>query len=85
VLSRGILPQYRRKTTISDHENIGIDTLFMVLGCAAMQILTTLGFSVMVAPIKDKATPQTPDPAATHFYDEMHQNNYGVQNCFLHK
>jgi hypothetical protein len=48
VLSQGILPQYiilTHKTAIPDHENIGIDTL----ACAALQILTKIGFSVMVA------------------------------------
>ena len=52
---------------------MGIDTLFVVLACTVMQILTKIiGFSVMVALIKGfRVQSHTPDPPATHFYDEV--------------
>ena len=50
----------------------GIDTLLVVLACMVMQILTKIGFSVMVALIMGfRVQSHTPDPPATHFYDEM--------------
>ena len=59
------------KTEISDHENIGIDTLLMVIACTDMQILTNIGFSVMAALIKGFGVQShTPDPPATPFYDK---------------
>jgi hypothetical protein len=45
----------------------------MVLACAAVQISTKIGFSVMMAPIKDKATPQT--------RQQQTAPKYGVENC----
>ena len=51
---------------------MGIDTLFVVLTCMVMQILTKIGFSVMAALIKGFwVQSHTPDPPATHFYDEV--------------
>ena len=41
-----------------DHENMGIDTLVELLVYIVMQILTKIGFSVMAALIRYKATPK---------------------------
>ena len=60
------------KTESTDHENMGIDTLFVMLVCAVKQILTNTGFSVMASLIKVfRVQSHTPDPAATHFFDDV--------------
>ena len=51
---------------------MGIDTLLVVLACTVMQILTKTHYSVMVELIVGfRVESHTPDPAATHFYNEV--------------
>ena len=60
---------FKHKTEISDHENIGIDTLLMVIACTDMQISTIIGFSVMAALIKGfQIQSHIPDPASNIFF-----------------
>ena len=67
---------------IIDHDNMGVDTLFVILPCLVMQILTKIGFSIM-ASLNERFQGQshTPDPAAIDlfhaggfFYQPMRSN-----------
>ena len=64
---------------MSDHENIGIDTLLMVIACTDMQTLPIIGFSVMAALIKGfRIQSHTPDLPETLFYDKGGGGGGGV-------
>ena len=55
----------------TDHENMGTDILFEVLAYTVKQISTNTGFSVMASTVKAfPVQSHTPDPAATHFFDD---------------
>ena len=59
------------KFEISDHENMGIDTFFVVIACMIIKILTDIGFLLMAALIKTfRVQSHAPDSPATLFYDE---------------